>query len=575
MSNKRDPRRMLQELLRLTATHAALDFVPLPTLGAAQLVKQRVAEMISQVSAYPTVENAKMLLNLRQCAALIDKNPTISGSTAESRYNEAMAGFRNDELHNRRVTKRLKHFFKHPSRMRPLVWQVLSEAQLDLFRLLGPGPTLADWVEFETAKVFSGGVTQGLVHKYKGKYKDADAYAKVGFENIITSSRQCLEMFGSFLFKGAWGDFLRDLLSIGELRVEESDYSKLGVQPKDAFQDRVIGTEPLMNVVAQHGIAAMLEPYLWSWGITLKDQSWNQKLAKIAAVIGFSPIGYATIDKKSASNSVLDVLVQWLFPKGWYRIMDAARTHYIKDDAGVHESTMFSTMGNAFTFPVECLVFASLARACMKITGTTGEGYRVYGDDVILPLSAALLYTEVSQFVGFRINRDKSFYTGHFRESCGADYLGEHPVRPTRLKGSLGHQTEVYKLFNAVQQDNPGSPMLPALYSFVTRPCVGPAMGPAGGEDGHFVAPVWYLRSHCTVHWKVDTQCYEYTYRSMTPTSRRRRRSVPRCRLLAALAGSHGESHDIQRTVRYVELVRVTTTPWLPARVAPLWYTMD
>jgi hypothetical protein len=58
----------------------------------------------------------------------------------------------------------------------------------------------------------------------------------------------------------------------------------------------------------------------------------------------------------------------------------------------------------------------------------------VYGDDIIVPAASYELLTRVLKQLGFEVNLDKSFATGPFRESCGADYFLGSQVRPLFMK---------------------------------------------------------------------------------------------------------------------------------------------
>jgi hypothetical protein len=112
----------------------------------------------------------------------------------------------------------------------------------------------------------------------------------------------------------------------------------------------------------------------------------------------------------------------------------------------------YASMGNATTFPVETLVFWSLAVASTWVTKNPGKNawpseilkkVRVlqYGDDCILPSSAAPFYMELSSSLGLIVNAEKSHWLSSdgFRESCGGDYLHGRalavvkPRRPRRL----------------------------------------------------------------------------------------------------------------------------------------------
>lgn len=569
------PRDLLRQVIECSARAADLNFTPLPTLGGLELMKSVTTDAILHASVTPTDSAAaKRLFRIRQLEALIKKNPFIDGSTPTVRWQCAIDKFRKVQRSNLRATKRLEFYLKHPSRMPPLVYQVLSEARLDIFRLLGIGPTAEDWDTFDRAKVFSVGVTQGLQRFGKGPVKDTNAYAKVGPEQTLTVSRGCLVEYGSRLMGGSYGSYLRDLDRNGLLRKEERNYSVVQTQPKDASVDRVIAIEPLLNGMAQQGLSAMLASYLALWGVTLSNQSRNAKLARVASLRGFAFDGFSTVDLSNASDTVLTALVRHLIPTEWFRLLDAARTQYWKlgEDDPV-DTGMFSTMGNGFTFPLQCLIFAALTRACIKVCDVGDRRYRVYGDDIIIPVPATALLLEVLRFVGFTPNVSKTFVVGSFRESCGSDYLEGHDVRPVSLKDDVKLKTSRHSLFNRLQAKDPSHPVLDVLLNSYKDPFVGPAIGPAGGETTHFVAPIFVLKAKGGLRWNESTQSYSVTYTCMIPYSRKRRRVDVGRRLLAAIAGSPGERHDLRGTVRYRVGVRVTTTPFVATPTSPAWYS--
>ena len=111
---------------------------------------------------------------------------------------------------------------------------------------------------------------------------------------------------------------------------------------------------------------------------------------------------------------------------------------------------MFSTMGNAVTFPLETLIFWALGHATiLQEQGTLSHFPKwedrhlcsVFGDDCIIPTQYAEPFIRTMTRVGFIINKEKSFYDdGGFRESCGGDYLHGNPVRPYSLKGPANNK---------------------------------------------------------------------------------------------------------------------------------------
>lgn len=95
------------------------------------------------------------------------------------------------------------------------------------------------------------------------------------------------------------------------------------------------------------------------------------------------------------------------------------------------ELQMFSSMGNGYTFELETLIFAALAHAC---GGKVGQDTFVYGDDILVPTEISADVLALLRYSGFTPNQKKTFTTGHFRESCGGDFLMGHDVRPLFLK---------------------------------------------------------------------------------------------------------------------------------------------
>jgi hypothetical protein len=100
----------------------------------------------------------------------------------------------------------------------------------------------------------------------------------------------------------------------------------------------------------------------------------------------------------------------------------------------------FSTMGNACTFPVESLLFLSIAIASvLTVRGRRGTKYSVeslrgevavFGDDIIIPVDCRELFIEALEILDFKVNTSKSFWSGNFRESCGIDAFRGHDVTP-------------------------------------------------------------------------------------------------------------------------------------------------
>jgi len=112
----------------------------------------------------------------------------------------------------------------------------------------------------------------------------------------------------------------------------------------------------------------------------------------------------------------------------------------------------YSTMGNATTFPVETLLFLSLAitsvlvarrkRPILKeVLNLIGE-VTVFGDDIIVPVDCRELLERSLRSLYFKVNEAKTFWTGLFRESCGVDAYAGEVVTPVYWHGPLTDQPE-------------------------------------------------------------------------------------------------------------------------------------
>ena len=212
-----------------------------------------------------------------------------------------------------------------------------------------------------------------------------------------------------------------------ELRIE--DQNKVTFVPKNARTERSIAIEPYFNLYFQLGVGSMIRKRLSKkFGINLDSQKRNQELARQGSVDG----RLATIDFSMASDTIARSAVELLLPPEWYNHLDRLRSHEYSLGTGVPtlKYHKFSSMGNGFTFELETLIFAAIARGTHSFLGLPLDEISVFGDDVILSSDAVALFEEVTTYLGFRINAEKSYKEGPFRESCGEDFLEGLRVRP-------------------------------------------------------------------------------------------------------------------------------------------------
>lgn len=221
--------------------------------------------------------------------------------------------------------------------------------------------------------------------------------------------------------------------------------NKVTTVPKDATKDRTIAAEPTANIWLQLGVGRLLRKVLrMRAGIDLDDQSKNRRYAQLGSLSG----AYATIDLKSASDTVSKELVKQLLPYEWFELLDQLRSPKGRIGKGDwFEYEKFSSMGNGFTFELETLIFYALSSAVVDDLGCKGR-VLVYGDDIVVPTQAYAKVCEVLQYCGFTVNPEKSFAEGYFRESCGGHYWEGKDVTPLYQKEPLQYRRrKAEKLF--------------------------------------------------------------------------------------------------------------------------------
>jgi hypothetical protein len=215
-----------------------------------------------------------------------------------------------------------------------------------------------------------------------------------------------------------------------DLLVETTSGNRVTFVPKNSKTDRSIAVEPRWNIFFQKGLGCYIRRRLARFGIDLNDQTRNQRLAGVGSVSG----SYATIDLKSASDTVSKEIIWDLFPIDWATMLD-----HVRSPTGILEKSIpfryekWSSMGNGYTFELESLLFFAI---CSAFT----DDISVYGDDLIVPTEHYPSIVEALSFFGFSTNSEKSFCSGPFRESCGADYFNGVLVTPIYWKGPLNEK---------------------------------------------------------------------------------------------------------------------------------------
>lgn len=223
--------------------------------------------------------------------------------------------------------------------------------------------------------------------------------------------------------------------------------------PKDARTERTIAIEPSMNLYLQLGVDGYIRRRLKRWDIDIDDQTKNQTMARLGSVDQDNPeLRFVTLDLSSASDSISTMLCKKLLTPEWYSYLMKLRSPVGVLDNETISYEKISSMGNGFTFALETAIFASIVYGVqMAVEGRySSKQCSIYGDDIIVTDRIADLVICSLSNAGFTINREKSFLSGPFRESCGADWFHGKPVRPVFLKEKpvsvFGLYTDVNRL---------------------------------------------------------------------------------------------------------------------------------
>lgn len=370
---------------------------------------------------------------LRQIGALLKKNIDFAPMDREARRARSIDSFLSSERACRRANRRLSFYRSHWSRQ-GIAGEILNEASIIIQDILGDfDDALPEILE---VAAHGSGVTYGSTDpEHRNLY-----YKICGPQTVTPSAVPWISLY--FLLNPHWYDYLRG----SGKKYSVIRGNRVTFVPKKWDIDRTIAVEPNLNVFIQKGFDSWFKRRAKRFGITIDNQARNQHIALEGSMNG----KFATIDLSSASDSISIEVVRWLLPKPWFKFLDAIRSKEFTLDKGRTWRTYekFSSMGNASTFPLETLIFYAIAKACLVRCGGSLSDLRVYGDDIVVDVSAYCLLTETLHFAGFKVNTEKSFAFGPFRETCGHDYVSGVNVRPVYLTQYPKTEPEVYGLYN-------------------------------------------------------------------------------------------------------------------------------
>jgi len=246
--------------------------------------------------------------------------------------------------------------------------------------------------------------------------------------------------------------------------------------PKTAKTPRIIAIEPTCMQYMQQGLMEEFVSYaersrdpfgapnILQHFMGFTDQTPNQRMA----CDGSSNGDLATLDLSEASDRVSVRLVQSLLMNHGYLLEAVLATRSTRADVpghGVIPLAKFASMGSALTFPIEecvflCAIFYAVEKTLnRRLTMHDIQSYigrvRVYGDDIIVPVDLVQPVVRTLELLGFKVNRDKSFWTGKFRESCGKEYYDGHDVSIFRVRQLLPrHRADVPSVLSTISLRN-------------------------------------------------------------------------------------------------------------------------
>jgi hypothetical protein len=243
-----------------------------------------------------------------------------------------------------------------------------------------------------------------------------------------------------------WADEANDG-SLGRMLRPGEPPSRLIAVPKTQKGPRLIAAEPTSHQwcqqVVKDFLVSRVSKSVLSGAIDFFDQSLNQRSALRASATSES----WTVDLSSASDRLGCYVVERIFRRNTSLLdaLHACRTRWITQSIDptsptFHRLKKFSTMGSAVTFPVQSIVFCIIAVSAVLYARHWPASYsniravaqevRVFGDDIIIPKVGGLPLLGLLRYLGFQVNRSKTFRIGNFRESCGCDAFMGADVTP-------------------------------------------------------------------------------------------------------------------------------------------------
>lgn len=206
-------------------------------------------------------------------------------------------------------------------------------------------------------------------------------------------------------------------------------HNRVCAVPKSATAYRIIAMETAVQNFFQKGVDYSIRECnsFPKWAIRLKDQSY----AQLRALQGSRDGSLATVDFSAASDAITLLMMQTLFEGApllafWLEAVRSPEAEISYPDMPPisDDLVVYASMGNVNCFTVLSLTVYALACYSCDLAGCSKKEISVYGDDLVIPVEALPILYQLASEIGLKVNEDKSFGTGLFREACGIFAFG-------------------------------------------------------------------------------------------------------------------------------------------------------
>ena len=238
--------------------------------------------------------------------------------------------------------------------------------------------------------------------------------------------------------------------------------------PKTLKTPRVIAIEPVCHQYTQQALLRYLVNKIEGSPLTRGHVNFtNQRINRDLALESSHSTRLATLDLSAASDRVPYSLAHRMLsrtPILWAHLDACRSTRAQLPDGRIIQLSKFASMGSAVCFPVEAMYFLTVVLTALHKKAnalvsplsvrTLMKDVYIYGDDILVPTGAVASVSEALTTFGCKVNANKSFWTGKFRESCGLDAWDGEEVTPTYLRRLLSRRTDTQGLISWVETSN-------------------------------------------------------------------------------------------------------------------------